>query len=66
MTNQSTSDHIISWTNSAKRLGQSKPCADVSLMVAKARWYHHGPSGSGKSTLLRCINRLEKPDSGDI
>ena len=23
-----------------------------------------GPSGSGKSTLLRCINFLEKPDSG--
>lgn len=25
-----------------------------------------GPSGSGKSTLLRCINRLERPDSGFI
>ena len=25
-----------------------------------------GPSGSGKSTLLRCINLLEKPDSGHI
>jgi polar amino acid transport system ATP-binding protein len=25
-----------------------------------------GPSGSGKSTLLRCINMLEKPDSGSI
>lgn len=25
-----------------------------------------GPSGSGKSTLLRCINMLEKPDSGHI
>lgn len=25
-----------------------------------------GPSGSGKSTLLRCINRLEKIDSGEI
>jgi polar amino acid transport system ATP-binding protein len=25
-----------------------------------------GPSGSGKSTLLRCVNRLEKPDSGRI
>lgn len=25
-----------------------------------------GPSGSGKSTLLRCLNLLEKPDSGDI
>lgn len=25
-----------------------------------------GPSGTGKSTLLRCINGLEKVDSGDI
>lgn len=25
-----------------------------------------GPSGCGKSTLLRCINLLEKPDSGSI
>lgn len=25
-----------------------------------------GPSGSGKSTLLRCLNFLERPDSGQI
>jgi ABC-type polar amino acid transport system ATPase subunit len=25
-----------------------------------------GPSGSGKSTLLRCLNRLERPDAGEI
>jgi polar amino acid transport system ATP-binding protein len=25
-----------------------------------------GPSGSGKSTLLRCLNLLEKPDSGTV
>jgi ABC-type polar amino acid transport system ATPase subunit len=25
-----------------------------------------GPSGGGKSTFLRCLNRLEKPDSGSI
>ncbi len=25
-----------------------------------------GPSGAGKSTLLRCINHLEKPDSGVV
>ena len=25
-----------------------------------------GPSGIGKSTLLRCINGLEKVDSGEI
>jgi polar amino acid transport system ATP-binding protein len=25
-----------------------------------------GPSGSGKSTLLRCVNLLERPDSGQV
>ena len=25
-----------------------------------------GPSGSGKSTFLRCLNMLQKPDSGEI
>ena len=25
-----------------------------------------GPSGSGKSTFLRCVNLLEKPESGEI
>lgn len=25
-----------------------------------------GPSGSGKSTFLRCLNMLEKPDSGNV
>ena len=25
-----------------------------------------GPSGSGKSTFLRCLNLLERPDSGEV
>ena len=25
-----------------------------------------GPSGTGKSTFLRCVDRLEKPESGSI
>ena len=25
-----------------------------------------GPNGAGKTTLLKCLNALNKPDSGDI
>ena len=33
-------------------------CGEVVVII--------GPSGSGKSTFLRCMNLLEKPDSGSI
>jgi polar amino acid transport system ATP-binding protein len=36
----------------------SVPCGPVVVII--------GPSGSGKTTLLRCINHLEKIDSGRI
>jgi general L-amino acid transport system ATP-binding protein len=40
---------------------------NVSLTVAqRERIVICGPSGSGKSTLIRCINRLEKHQSGRI
>jgi polar amino acid transport system ATP-binding protein len=40
---------------------------DVSCRVAKGEVVVIiGPSGSGKSTILRCLNRLEKADSGHI
>ena len=40
---------------------------DVSLTVEKGEIVCLiGPSGSGKSTVLRCINGLEKPESGNI
>lgn len=38
---------------------------DLSIGVG-ARVVLCGPSGSGKSTLTRCINRLEKPEAGEI
>ncbi len=39
----------------------------VSLSIAKGEVVALiGPSGSGKSTFLRCVNRLEKVDSGEI
>lgn len=39
----------------------------VNLKVKKGEVYFIiGPSGSGKSTMLRCINLLERPNSGKI
>ncbi|MDX6537809.1 MAG: glutamine transport system ATP-binding protein, partial [Gaiellales bacterium] len=53
--------------NVSKSFGENQVLSNVSLDVAA----HDvvcliGASGSGKSTLLRCINLLEKVDSGSI
>ena len=50
-----------------KKFGNKKVLKGINLKVNE----HDivgiiGPSGCGKSTLLRCINLLEKPDSGHI
>lgn len=50
-----------------KQFGDFKALSGVNLEVAKGeRIVVCGPSGSGKSTLIRCLNRLEKHDSGKI
>lgn len=39
----------------------------VTLQIEKGEIFGIiGPSGAGKSTLLRCINLLERPDSGEV
>jgi polar amino acid transport system ATP-binding protein len=60
-------DSFIRVENVSKSFGENQVLANVSLDVAT----HEvvcliGASGSGKSTLLRCINLLEKVDSGSI
>ncbi len=41
--------------------------SDVSLAVERGELVSIiGPSGCGKSTLLRCLNLLERPDSGSV
>ncbi|HLJ65775.1 MAG TPA: amino acid ABC transporter ATP-binding protein [Chloroflexota bacterium] len=50
-----------------KRFGQLEVLKGISLTVDKGKTIVIiGPSGSGKSTLLRCVNHLEKIDSGRI
>ena len=53
--------------NLKKKFGNKKVLKGIDLKVNE----HDilgiiGPSGCGKSTLLRCINLLEKPDSGHV
>lgn len=51
----------------SKRFGDNLVFENVDLDIKKgSTTVILGPSGCGKSTLLRCLNRLEKPDSGSI
>jgi polar amino acid transport system ATP-binding protein len=60
-------DDIIVMENVSKSFGKTHAVIDASLRVERGEvCLIFGPSGGGKSTLLRCINRLEKPDSGSI
>ena len=58
---------LITLSGVTKSFGAFKALDDVSLVVdAGQKLVICGPSGSGKSTLIRCINRLEKHESGVI
>jgi polar amino acid transport system ATP-binding protein len=57
----------VSLRNVSKQFGDHVVVDDVSMDVAPGEVVSIiGPSGAGKSTLLRCINLLERPESGDI
>jgi polar amino acid transport system ATP-binding protein len=63
----STGSVGVSLRNVSKSYGNQTVVDDVSLDVAPGEVVAViGPSGAGKSTLLRCINLLERPESGDI
>ena len=50
-----------------KSFGKKEVLKGINLKVNKGEVVGIiGPSGCGKSTLLRCINLLEKPDSGEV
>lgn len=50
-----------------KSFGKLHVLKDIDLKVADAeKIVIIGPSGCGKSTLIRCINLLERPESGQV
>lgn len=58
---------FISADSLSKGFGQHRAVDNVSLNVEKGEVISIiGPSGAGKSTLIRCLNLLEKPDSGSL
>ena len=62
-----TDDDIIIIEHAYKSFGKTQALIDASLRVKRGEvCLIFGPSGGGKSTLLRCINHLERSDSGTI
>ena len=58
---------LLAVQNLQKRFGQTPVLQDVSFTLEKGQVLAIiGSSGSGKTTLLRCLNSLERPDSGQI
>ena len=58
---------MIQLHNLRKSYGEKTILNSIDLSVNKGETVAIiGPSGSGKSTTLRCINLLERPDSGEL
>jgi len=58
---------ILEVENITKRFGTAEVLSEVSLSLDEGETLAIiGASGSGKTTLLRCLNFLERPDSGRI
>ena len=63
----SQANPIVQIENVHKRFGKVHALRGVSTTVRRGEvLVLIGPSGSGKSTLLRCINGLERPESGRV
>ena len=61
------SDAVMHAEDVHKRFGRLHVLKGISLEMTKGETVCIiGPSGSGKTTFIRCINHLEKIDSGRI
>ncbi|MDH4988465.1 methionine ABC transporter ATP-binding protein [Aminobacter anthyllidis] len=61
------SETVVRIVDLKRRFGQTPAVDGVSLTVRKGEVLGIiGRSGAGKSTLIRCLNGLERPDSGQI
>ena len=64
---ESAADVVVRAVDVHKRFGRLEVLKGVDLEVGRGEVVCViGPSGSGKSTFLRCVNHLEKIDSGRI
>ena len=67
MSDMSQCRQVLSVSGLSKRFGSLQVLDGIGFSVARGETVCLlGPSGSGKSTLLRCINWLERPDSGHV
>ena len=58
---------ILDVTHVEKHFDETRVLDDISFSLEQGQALSIiGSSGSGKTTLLRCLNFLEKPDSGTI
>ncbi len=58
---------ILTVQNISKRFGDTEVLKDIGFQLDQGRALAIiGSSGSGKTTLLRCLNFLERPNSGTI
>ncbi|RJG40711.1 methionine ABC transporter ATP-binding protein [Mesorhizobium sp. DCY119] len=64
---QPTAEQVVRLVDVKRRFGTTPAIDGISLSVGKGEVLGIiGRSGAGKSTLIRCLNGLERPDSGQI
>ncbi|MFP3546377.1 methionine ABC transporter ATP-binding protein [Rhizobium sp. SIMBA_035] len=64
---QETAADVVRLVDVKRRFGETPALDGISLTVRKGEIFGIiGRSGAGKSTLIRCLNGLERADSGEI